>query len=241
MRSLSKTEWVPAELLVIAVALVLPTLATYAYFILLGGKPGMQAAYAASKIVQFSLPVIWMFLVRREWQRPKREAHSGIITGVLFGAVTAIAILALYFTLLKGSPALAAMGGALREKVAGMGASTPFGFIVLGVFISVIHSFLEEYYWRWFVFARLHRLSGFTTALVVSSLGFMAHHVLVVGVYLNWQHWPLLLFLSLSVAVGGAVWAWLYQKTGSLVSPWLSHLLVDCSLMVVGYDQLWGL
>jgi uncharacterized protein len=41
---------------------------------------------------------------------------------------------------------------------------------------------------------------------------------------------------SLSVAVGGAFWAWLYQRTGSLYGPWLSHLLVDAAIFLVGYD-----
>jgi membrane protease YdiL (CAAX protease family) len=38
------------------------------------------------------------------------------------------------------------------------------------------------------------------------------------------------------VAVGGAVWAWLYQRTNSVYAPWISHLVVDASLFVIGYD-----
>ena len=38
------------------------------------------------------------------------------------------------------------------------------------------------------------------------------------------------------VATGGAVWAWLYERTGSLWAAWLSHLLVDTAIMAVGYD-----
>jgi membrane protease YdiL (CAAX protease family) len=41
---------------------------------------------------------------------------------------------------------------------------------------------------------------------------------------------------SLAVAVGGAVWAWLYDFSRSLIGPWLSHMLVDIGIFVIGYD-----
>jgi membrane protease YdiL (CAAX protease family) len=44
--------------------------------------------------------------------------------------------------------------------------------------------------------------------------------------------------LSLGVAVGGAVWARLYDRSGSLLGPWLSHLLVDAAIFFVGYELL---
>lgn len=40
---------------------------------------------------------------------------------------------------------------------------------------------------------------------------------------------------SVSVAVGGVFWAWLYDRSGSLLGPWLSHLLVDAAIFTVGY------
>ena len=47
--------------------------------------------------------------------------------------------------------------------------------------------------------------------------------------------------LSLGVAVGGAVWSWAYRRSGSLLGPWLSHILVDTGIMLIGYDLLRGL
>ena len=43
---------------------------------------------------------------------------------------------------------------------------------------------------------------------------------------------------SLGVAVGGAAWAWLYERTGSVLAPWVSHLLIDATLFVIGWDLL---
>jgi membrane protease YdiL (CAAX protease family) len=44
--------------------------------------------------------------------------------------------------------------------------------------------------------------------------------------------------LPTSIAVGGAVWAWLYDRSGSLLAPWISHALIDGALFVVGWDMV---
>lgn len=108
-------------------------------------------------------------------------------------------------------------------------------FIALGAFYAVFHSLLEEYYWRWFVFQRLQRLWALTPAIGLSSIAFMAHHVILMAVFFGWSS-PWTYFFSLSVAVGGAVWAWLYARSGSIYAPWLSHLLVDAAIFSIGYD-----
>ena len=41
---------------------------------------------------------------------------------------------------------------------------------------------------------------------------------------------------AISVAIGGLIWAWLYERTGSLYAAWISHLLVDAGIFFVGWD-----
>jgi membrane protease YdiL (CAAX protease family) len=94
---------------------------------------------------------------------------------------------------------------------------------------------LEEYYWRWFVFARLRKLTTLPNAIVISSLGFMAHHVIVLSHYFGGLSF-LSCFFSLGVAIGGVVWSWLYARTHSLWGSWLSHALVDAGIFLVGFD-----
>jgi membrane protease YdiL (CAAX protease family) len=61
--------------------------------------------------------------------------------------------------------------------------------------------------------------------------------VLVLSTYFGWWTAPTLL-LSAAVAVGGAFWAWLYARTGSLYGSWLSHAIVDAGIFAVGYALL---
>ena len=57
---------------------------------------------------------------------------------------------------------------------------------------------------------------------------------LILGTYFGWTS-PATWLFSLAIAIGGAAWAWLYHRSGSLVGPWLSHLLVDAAIFVIGY------
>jgi membrane protease YdiL (CAAX protease family) len=157
----------------------------------------------------------------------------------VFGAMVAGGMVAAYHFWLKPADFFSAATEPILAKVTGMGLLTPAAFIALGVFYSLAHSLLEEYYWRWFVFARLAEVAKLPTAIVVSSLGFAAHHVLVIGFYFGWMAAATWLF-SAGVAIGGAVWAWTYHRSGSLIGPWLSHLLVDAAIFAIGYDLIFG-
>jgi membrane protease YdiL (CAAX protease family) len=128
----------------------------------------------------------------------------------------------------------------LRSKLEQLGMDSPAGYVLLAAFLTVIHSLLEEYYWRWFVFGWLRRQVPLPTAIMVSSLGFMAHHVIILAVFLPGYFLSAVVPFSLCVAGGGAFWAWLYDRTGSLYAPWVSHLLVDAAIMAVGYELLFG-
>ena len=87
-------------------------------------------------------------------------------------------------------------------------------------------------------FGGLRRLMPLGWAVVLSSLAFAAHHVIVLGVYFGWQSWATAAF-SAGVAVGGAAWAWIYHRGNSLVGPWLSHVLADAAIFLIGYSMVW--
>jgi membrane protease YdiL (CAAX protease family) len=216
-------------------ALALPTLVTWLYFVAYAGHPWMQAFYGGGKLVQFALPLVCMLLLERSRPRFALPEARGLIWGGLFGLTVVAAMLALYYGELKHSPLLAGAPEAIAEKLDDIGINTPLKFVGLAVFYSLLHSLLEEYYWRWFVFGRLREQWPLSAAIMVSSLGFMAHHVLVLGEFLG-GFGPATGFFSLSIAVGGGVWAWIYNRTGTLYGSWLSHLLVDAGIMWMGYE-----
>jgi membrane protease YdiL (CAAX protease family) len=224
-------------------ALVLPSVTAWFYFVALAGSGQLnlwqQVVYVGGKAVQFALPVLFLVLARRmPW--PKEDIFKGVGIGIGFGLLAGFAILCLYFAVLRGSPVMATMALKVREKIQELGVGTPLRFLALAAFICVGHSLLEEFYWRWFVFGQLKEVFPVPAAVVVSSLGFMAHHVIILAVYLPGQFFTAVVPLSLGVAVGGAFWAWLYERTGSLMGCWLGHLLVDAAIFVVGWHLVFA-
>jgi membrane protease YdiL (CAAX protease family) len=193
-------------------------------------------------VVQFSFPVVWVFLLRRQRPGGVRLPREGLASGVWWGVVLFAFIWGVYLTALRGSDLAAAAAPRIQSRVEAIGAGTPLRFLLLTLGLSVAHSFLEEYYWRWFLFGRLRNLTGSPAALIASSLAFAAHHVIVLHAFIGFgRFWWATVLLSIAVALGGGLWAWLYARHGSLYPPWLSHTMVDLAIMAIGYDLVWGL
>jgi len=179
---------------------------------------------------------VWIIGIRREpiaWSRPRRTDFIG---GGLLGLGLLLGALVLYYFVAKPAGLFDNMAGdAIRQKIAGLGVGSVPRYAALATFYSLAHSLLEEYYWRWFVFGRLRRLTSLPAAVGVSGLGFMAHHVCIISTFFGWFS-PMSILLSAAVAIGGMLFAAIYQRTNSLYAPWISHAFVDSAIFLVGYD-----
>src|SRR5688572_24497142 len=138
------------SLVAISFALVYPTLLTWLYFIALKHESAavQQVTYTLGKLVQFGFPLVWTRFYRPEvisWPRP---ALAGVIEGLAFGAIVAGGILLAYHFWLAPIGFFEAATEPILEKLTALDLLTPSAFIVLGVFYSLVHSLLEEYYWR---------------------------------------------------------------------------------------------
>lgn len=217
-------------------ALVLPTLVTLLYFVWAEdySKSVQQGCYAIGKTIQFGFPLVWVCLVLK--QRPKiwPWTSRGIGTGIVFGLLIAAAMFAVFHGWLKHSELFSVLKDGAIEKVSGFGISLQLYFVV-SIFYSLIHSLLEEYYFRWFIFGQLRRFVSFWPAALISGLGFMAHHIIVLANYFGYSS-PTTWLFSLAIAIGGIAWAWLYERSESLLGPWISHLIVDAAIFAIGYE-----
>ncbi len=274
----------------IVLACILPALLTALYFYVVPQWPQAvrRPLFSLAKIVQFTLPILWLLVVRLvrgpaeqtpsdgTWRgaaqsgahtlpqepparaggerplcgpsggnlpadrnssgKPPKTMGFAIATmlGVAFGLAVAVAILVGYRFLFAGHEQFRAAAGAIGHLLAGYRVASTTAFLVLGVFYSLAHSGLEEYYWRWFVFGQMRRGVSAVVAMIVSSAAFTLHHIVLLGYYFGWGSLLQLLF-SLAVAVGGLFWAWLYHHGRSLWACWLSHLVVDAALFTAGY------
>ncbi|MCE9529320.1 MAG: CPBP family intramembrane metalloprotease [Planctomycetales bacterium] len=235
----SQSSSVASEWGAILFALIFPTILTWVYFIALEeSEPWLQkGAYGIGKVIQFAFPLVFVLLLRKERLQIRGLDASGLALSVGFGLVVAGAMLGLYYFWLKPAGIFDSVAFEVRGKLKGFGITSLDAYAVLAIFYSLVHSLLEEYYWRWFVFGRLRNLTPLTAAVAISSVGFAAHHVLVLAKYFGWGS-PATWLFSAGVAVGGVVWAVVYQWSKSLLGPWFSHLLVDAAIFAIGWDLM---
>jgi membrane protease YdiL (CAAX protease family) len=227
--------------LALVFAMSFPSFMAWLYFVFLAQPEASKgflvlAAYVLGKIVQFGFPLLWVWSFERHRLKPALPSFRGLAFGLTFGLLAAAILLVAYYGVLRGHRLLADTPSKVLAKITEFHAETPARFLFFAAFISVAHSLMEEYYWRWWVFGELRRLLAFVPAMLLSSLAFMAHHVIILAVYLPGQFWSAAVPFSLAIAVGGAVWAWLYHRTKTIYSSWISHLLIDAAIMLVGYD-----
>jgi membrane protease YdiL (CAAX protease family) len=242
---MSKFQWHVSRraLATVAVAaMAFPSLLTWLYFVVLQGHSTavQQAVYTAGKVLQFGLPLLWLMAVEPAERCIPRSSSPktwglrfSIAVGAVFGLLVAAAILAGYLGWLHSAGWFAAAEAQIRRKALAFGLRTPLQFAAVGIFYALVHSGLEEYYWRWFVFGQLRRLLPLGGATALASLAFAAHHWIVLGVYFG-AFSPICWLMTIAVAAGGAVWCGLYHRSGSLLGPWLGHALIDAAIFAVG-------
>src|SRR5665213_3618082 len=235
-----KADLTTALALVFAAAL--PSLMAWLYFFVLVGNPGpdplRQGVFGVGKFVQFAFPLVFVWFWHGRRPRPSWPSMAGLTLGLAFGLVVAASVFTLYFGWLRHSSLLGGTPALLRRVLGSCGVAGGARYRVLALFYVAAHSLFEEYYYRWFLFGRLRAFLSLWPALALSSLVFMAHHVILLSDYLPGQFWTAVVPLSICIAVGGGVWAWLYAGTQSLYAWWLNHAIVDAALFAVGWDLL---
>ena len=243
----TQPAWTPGrDIPATAFALTFPLVLTWVYLVVFGSSGDgpveaswpVRISYGVGKSIQFGFPLLYVWLFDPARLRPSRPTAEGMALGLGFGLLVAFAMMGVYFGLLADSPWFAATPGKVYRLLQDTGLTTPLRYGLLAVFYALAHSLLEEYYWRWFVFDRLRRGTPLWIAIATSALGFMAHHVVLLGVYFPGHFWELAMPLSLGVALGGGVWAWIYQRTGSIYAVWLSHAIVDAAIFTIGYAMV---
>lgn len=229
------SDQVPQSVWLFAVlpALGIPCLGALLYFVWFAHSHWVQPVYAGVKLYTIVWPVIAVWWILREDLQEFRRLlvfrKRILLEGAGWGMLMSSAIVVVLLSPL--GEAVREQAGVVRDKAEQMGVVSQF--ILFGLLISMLHSFLEEYYWRWFVFGHLHRfMKSKLLAHVVGAFGFAAHHIVVTTQFFDGaMGW----IFGIAVGVGGGIWSWLMIRHRSLIGAWISHIIVDLTLMSIGY------
>jgi membrane protease YdiL (CAAX protease family) len=205
-------------------ALTLPTLSALLYFVIFKEAAVSKPLYVATKVFTILWPVIATVWVLRQRLVLGLHPTSSHLRSLLPGLLIGLAILAVMVTWMKSPWSAVILSGSpeVKAKVTSLGFIDHF--VPFAIFITVCHSFIEEFYWRWFVFGSLRRVAPLPAAHAIAAVGFAAHHLVVTS-----QYYPLWFALPLTfcVATGGLIWSLIFQRC------------VDAGLMWVGYQMIY--
>lgn len=187
-----------------------------------------QLAYGAAKLWLVIWPLLWWRSLRSAVRKVRPQRGLSLRHGLMFSAVI-IFSLGIFWWLAQAS--LSDLRPAISAEVLAFGLNSTT-YIFFALVLSVIHSAFEEWYWRSFVFRGLRTKLYWQWAAMISSMAFAAHHAIVLHQFA--PVWLTILGTSTIVLVG-YLWCYLYQRTGSLLGSWVSHMVADLAVMAIGY------
>ena len=188
-----------------------------------------KGLFMAAKAWLVLFPAAWWILVERGRPSLSPARKGGFGIGIALGLVISAVIGAGFF--LFGSwidPAT--VQASARDS--GIGTLPMYlGFCAL---TATVNAVLEEYVWRWFVVRQCDVALGgrHFAAVFLSAALFTIHHVFALAAQLDWR---VTVVASAGVFVGGAIWSWCYMKFGSIWPGYVSHVIVDVTIFVIGY------
>ncbi len=180
------------------------------------------------KIVFFTaLPFIYIRFINRSsvsnrTKLNKKELYIGAGLGILCFVV----LMAAYF-ILKDVIELNTIANELQTK----SKVNPSNFLLVAFYITFVNSFLEEFFFRGFVFMNLFELGFRKLAYIFSSVLFALYHI---SIFKNWFN-PWLIALAIFGLVSvGFIFNYIDTKSKSFINSWIVHILADAAIMLIG-------
>lgn len=113
----------------------------------------------------------------------------------------------------------------------GMGI-TADNFIYVSLYISLMNSFLEEFFFRGYGFMTLKKHTSPKIAYIFSSTIFAVYHI---GMLLDMFSIGVLLLLMFGLIAGGCIFNYLNERNNSIYPSWFVHMFANFAINTVGF------
>lgn len=150
----------------------------------------------------------------------------------LLGLAVFSIILGTYF-LLGSLLDLSAVTGELETRLS----INAENFVIVAIYIAICNSFLEEFFFRGFLFFRLKKLKGRLFAHLVSATMFSLYHV---AIMVTWFDWWVFALCMLALVIGGILFNLLDENSESLYPSWLTHGCANLAINSIGMLLFYG-
>ncbi len=191
-----------------------------------------NAVFTAIKVWVVIFPWWWTWKTRPSALRLPEFDWQEIKVGLGLGGLMFAAIALAYYLVGREAIDIAA----LKAKALEVGIVSPYLYLAGCFYWSFVNSLIEECTWRGFVVSQCQILAPKAIAIVLSALFFTTHHSIALYGYTH--SWLVVFLGSLGVFLAGIIWAWCYSYYRSLVPGYISHILTDLAIAIVGWQLL---
>ena len=108
-------------------------------------------------------------------------------------------------------------------------------FIWVALYISFCNSLLEEFLFRFVAFIKLSEYTTKNIAYIFSSCLFALYHVAMIGTSFPF---PLLILALVGLAIGGAIFNYVDDKSKNIYNSWIIHMFADFAIMTIWYIHI---
>ncbi|WP_112179904.1 MULTISPECIES: CPBP family intramembrane glutamic endopeptidase [Paraliobacillus] len=105
-------------------------------------------------------------------------------------------------------------------------------FIFVALYISIINSLLEEFFFRGFAFLSLKGVTSRKVAYVFSAGAFSLYHV---SIMTSWFSPLLFILIIISLFIAGLLFNWVNEKSKTIYPSWMIHLSANLAINTIGF------
>ena len=174
-----------------------------------------------------AIPLLYTWITRdRSLLYVLKPKRRGVIIALIIG-VALYAVILGAFLLLRGVFDFSAV---TKSLTSGVGV-TRDNFIYVALYISVINSFLEEFFFRGFAFITLRKTISRPLAYMFGALIFALYHVAMTA---GWFGAGVFILMMTGLAAGAVIFSFLDERYGDIYSSWIVHMFTNLATNTIG-------
>jgi membrane protease YdiL (CAAX protease family) len=191
------------------------------------GEQFFHISYGWQTLLKWILLFLVPFILY--WKKESLVLSTGkfsqkvFLYGVPLGIMAALAIVIAYLKLQDK------IDWSLLQSYLDKKHITATTFFLVFTYITFGNSFLEELFFRGWVFRTLST-GNVSFAYIFSALLFSLYHL---SIFSTWFTGWILLLVLFGLFISGCLFSFLYYKTHSIWSAWIVHIFADTAIVVI--------
>ncbi|MCY6369744.1 CPBP family intramembrane glutamic endopeptidase [Clostridium ganghwense] len=208
-----------------------------AFIILYFVEQGMGVNYIVKTITKIALftliPYVYIKFIKKSNIKNlvnfnclnKKSLKYGFLVGII-----SFLIILLAYNILASYIDLNSISSELQNK----SKITPENFILIGAYITLGNSFLEEVFFRGFIFLNMYKLGYKKLAYIYSSVLFGIYHI---AIFKTWFSLGITFLALFGLIAVGFVFNFLDTKSENFINSWVVHILADSAIIFIGFKM----